>query len=200
MQQRLLHFLQILTTDFFIGYGLYSLLFLLAIAFVKKTWIRKMDETANQFIAFVGIVYLMAWIATVFVLYYQNSAQVQEQMLHRMFGKYWFGFWLQPLLWFGVAQLLRYEKVYRNVLSRIVISLILMVSIERFVILVTSLHRDYLPSSWVMYNQTTIDTDYMLLGIFLKVIMFLAFTGIYYVLKIRFTELIYSAPVKRVRP
>jgi molybdopterin-containing oxidoreductase family membrane subunit len=39
---------------------------------------------------------------------------------------------------------------------------------ERFVIIVTSLHRDYLPSSWVMFSPTIIDvTDYLLtFGIF----------------------------------
>jgi molybdopterin-containing oxidoreductase family membrane subunit len=39
---------------------------------------------------------------------------------------------------------------------------------ERFVIIVTSLHRDYLPSSWVMFTPTIIDiTDYIFtFGIF----------------------------------
>ena len=47
-------------------------------------------------------------------------------------------------------------KIRRNVAALFVISLIVQTGmwLERFIIVVTSLHRDFLPSSWGMYYPT----------------------------------------------
>jgi molybdopterin-containing oxidoreductase family membrane subunit len=58
-----------------------------------------------------------------------------------------------------VPQLLWWRKLRRSVALIFVISIFVNVGMwfERFVIIVTSLHRDFLPSSWVMYSPTLIE-------------------------------------------
>jgi molybdopterin-containing oxidoreductase family membrane subunit len=56
-------------------------------------------------------------------------------------------------------QLLWFKKIRTNVLVLFLISLVVNIGmwLERFVIVITSLHRDYLPSSWGMYHPTVWD-------------------------------------------
>jgi molybdopterin-containing oxidoreductase family membrane subunit len=63
---------------------------------------------------------------------------------------------------------------------------------ERFVIIVTSLHRDFLPTSWGMYTPTIVDflTFFGTVGLFLT--LFLLF--------IRFLPMVAMAEVKQVMP
>jgi molybdopterin-containing oxidoreductase family membrane subunit len=63
---------------------------------------------------------------------------------------------------------------------------------ERFVITITSLHRDFLPSSWAMYKPTWVDLC-MLAGSFgLFFTLFLLFC--------RFLPMVAMAEVKAVMP
>lgn len=62
-------------------------------------------------------------------------------------------------------------------------SILLIISIERLIILVTSFHRDYLPSSWTMYNEIGIYPSHFVLSLFLKIMVFLVFVGIFYSIK-----------------
>ena len=59
----------------------------------------------------------------------------------------------------GISQLLWFRKVRANVVAVFVIAILINVGMwfERFVIIVTSLHRDYLPSSWASYVPTGIE-------------------------------------------
>jgi len=55
-----------------------------------------------------------------------------------------------------IPQLLWFRPLRRNIALLFLISLIVNVGmwLERFIIVVVSLHRDYLPSSWGMYEPT----------------------------------------------
>ena len=46
-----------------------------------------------------------------------------------------------------------------NIVATFILSIVVNIGMwfERFVIIVTSLHRDYLPSSWAMFSPTIID-------------------------------------------
>ncbi len=180
MKENIMLLLQIITVDFFTAFGLYSLLFLLISIFTKNVILSKIDAEANNFITFVGVVYFVVWVAGIFVFYTESNTEDRSNMLNRMFGKYWFGIWSQPILWFIVTQLLRIESIYKNIFLRIVFSFILIISIERLIIISTSLHRDYLPSSWTMYNDLDIYPPNFFLALVCKIILFLLFTGLYY--------------------
>lgn len=186
MKENILLLLQIIIVDFFIAFGLYSMLFLLVSIFTKKPILQKVDEEATQFISFIGVIYFSLFIIGIFIFYKENNLEEQNSMLNRMFGKYWFGFWLQPILWFAITQLLRIKRISKSIILRIIFSFLLIVSIERFVILTTALHRDYLPSSYRMYND--LDIIYpsnFFLSLIMKIVMFLLFVGIYYLIKNR---------------
>lgn len=180
MKENIILFFQIITVDFFTAFGLYSLLFLFLSIFIKKTFLYILDEEIKKFISFVGIVYLIVWIVGIFVFYTESNVEEQNSMLNRMFGKYCFGFWVQPILWFSITQLLRFKRLWKNVILRIIFSFLLIISIEKYIIIITSFHSDYLPSSWTMYSDLGIYPSNLFLKLLFKIIMFLIFVGIYY--------------------
>lgn len=183
MRKNILLLLQIITVDFFTAFGLYSILYLIVSIFIKKPILYKIDEEAVKFISLAGVIYFTVWIMGIFVFYVENNPEEKSALLNRMFGKYWFGIWFQPILWLALTQLLRFKKVSKNAFLRIVFSFLLLVSIERFIIFITSFHRDYLPSSWTMYRDLDIYPSNFFLALLIKIIFFLFFVGMYYLVK-----------------
>ena len=97
-----------------------------------------------------------------------------------MTGPYAFAYWLLIFCNVVMPQVLWFKSVRNNVPLLFVISLIVNVGmwLERFVIIVTSLHRDFLPSSWGMYQPTFWDWSTFLgtIGLFLTLLfLFLRF-------------------------
>jgi molybdopterin-containing oxidoreductase family membrane subunit len=70
-----------------------------------------------------------------------------------------------------------FARIRRNVAALFVISLVVQTGmwLERFVIVVTSLHRDFLPSSWGMYYPTVWDVSLLMGTIGLFFTLFLLF-------------------------
>jgi molybdopterin-containing oxidoreductase family membrane subunit len=78
---------------------------------------------------------------------------------NRAFGPYAWAYWTMVTCNVLVPQFLWFRRVRRNLLLVFVLSLLVNVGMwfERFVIIVTSLHRDFLPSSWAEYAPTPIE-------------------------------------------
>jgi len=76
--------------------------------------------------------------------------------VNRAIGPYAGYFWALMLCNVVAPQLLWSRRLRHNVAVLFVVALLVNVGmwIERFVIVVTSLHRDFLPSSWGMYHAT----------------------------------------------
>ena len=95
-------------------------------------------------------------------------------MMNRFFGPYATPYWLLITCNLIIPQLLWLRGVRRNVPFLFVISLIVNLGmwLERYIIIVVSLHRDYLPSSWGMYAGTLWDwaTYIGTLGLFLALL------------------------------
>lgn len=183
MKENILLLLQIIMIDFFTAFGLYSILFLIVSIFIKKPILYKIDEEAVKFISLAGAIYFAVWIIGIFIFYAESNSEEQNNLINRLFGKYWFGIWFQPILWFGLTQLLRFKKVSKNALLRIVFSFFLIVSIQQFIIFIITLHRDYLPSPWTMYHDLDIYPSNFFLALLMKIMVFLLFVGIYYLVK-----------------
>jgi len=190
MNQNLIYYFTVIFLDFFTAFGLYSLLYLLLSIFIKKSLIKKVDEQASKLISLIGILYFLTWIIGTLIEFQNSTAAENSHTLDRMFGKYWFGYWLQPLIWILITQLLRVKKNRKNVLLRILFCLLLIISIERFVIIVTSFHRDYLPSSWTMYSSLEIYPSNFILELIAKIIYFLVFVGIFTLAELNVKKLI----------
>jgi hypothetical protein len=100
--------------------------------------------------------------------------------MNRMFGPYAVYYWALILCNVVIPQLLWFKKIRTSVPALFVISLVVNVGmwLERFVIIVLSLHRDFLPSSWGMYAPTFWDWSTFLgtIGLFLSLLfLFLRF-------------------------
>jgi len=179
MNENIISIFKTLTVDFFTAFGLYSFLFLISSIFINKATFYKFDEEAKKFISFVGFLYIIIWFLGIFVYYIESSPEERTGIINRMFGKYWFGIWIQPLFWFLLSQIFRIKLFSKNILIRIFASFFLIFSIERLVIISTSLHRDYLPSSWTMYSDLGIYSSFFILSILLKILFFMLFVWLF---------------------
>ena len=103
-----------------------------------------------------GLVVFYGYMTELFFGWYSANEYEQYMVQNRMFGPYWYMYWTLIFCNGLTPQLLWFRKVRRNLVVLFVISLIVNVGmwLERFVIVVTSLHRDFLPSSWGMYFPT----------------------------------------------
>jgi molybdopterin-containing oxidoreductase family membrane subunit len=72
------------------------------------------------------------------------------------YGPYAPSYWMLLLCNFIVPQLMWSKKLRNNVVAVFIVCMFINVGmwLERFVIIVTSLHRDFMPSSWEMYYPT----------------------------------------------
>lgn len=181
MVQNLNYLLFIISNDFFISFGIYSILYLLFSIFSKKEILYKIDNEVCKLIIFLGIIYFVIWTIAIFISL--ADLESRSYLLNRMFGKYWIGFWLQPLFWIGMTQLLRIKKIQKNWVFRILFSFFFILSFEKIVIITTSLHRDYLPSSWKMYSDLDFLPDYFWLYLILKITFFLLFVALFYFIR-----------------
>jgi len=127
----------------------------------------------------VGYGYLME----LFFAWYSGNTYEQFMMKNRMFGPYGYMYWLLILCNILVPQLLWVKKYRDNLLVIFIVSMFINVGmwLERFVIIVMSLHRDFLPSSWRMYTPSVFDFSMFFgtIGLFLTLMfLFLRFVPI----------------------
>jgi molybdopterin-containing oxidoreductase family membrane subunit len=127
-----------------------------------------------------GLIVAYGYLTEAFIAWY--SADVYEGFvpINRFTGPYRVEYWLLLLCNIAVPQLLWLKRVRRNVPLLFAISIVINIGmwLERFVIIVTSLHRDFLPSSWGMFSPTRwdISTFAGTIGLFLALLfLFLRF-------------------------
>ena len=101
-----------------------------------------------------------AYATEVFIALYSGNPYEQFMMVNRMAGPYGWGYRIMVACNVLVPQLFWFPAVRRNLPLVFVITLLVNLGMwfERFVIIVTSLHRDFLPSSWTNYVPTSIET------------------------------------------
>jgi len=108
----------------------------------------------------------MAW--------YSGNWYEQFMILNRVTGPYRVQWWSLLLCNVLVPQLLWIKKVRSSPLLLFLVAMFVNVGmwLERFIIVVTSLHRDFLPSSWGMYSGTVWDwaTFVGTIGLFLALL------------------------------
>ena len=125
-----------------------------------------------------------------FTAWYSANSFEEFMIKNRMTGPYAPLYWMLILCNIAIPQLLWSRKVRWNVPLLFVISLIVNIGmwLERFVIIVTSLHHDFLPSSWAMYSPTFWDFSMFLgtIGLFLSLLfLFIRFLPVISIFEIR---------------
>jgi Ni/Fe-hydrogenase subunit HybB-like protein len=95
----------------------------------------------------------------IFMAWYSGSGAERDLMANRMYGPYAPAFWALILCNVIIPQALWSKKVRSSskLLFMVSMSVNIGMWLERFVIIVISLHRDYMPSAWGMYTPTRFD-------------------------------------------
>jgi len=131
---------------------------------------RHLDNMAKVMLA-TGLIVFYGYAMEAFFGWYSANDYEQFMIWNRMTGPYAPMYWALIFCNGVVPQLLWSRKIRLNPVILFVISLIVNVGmwLERYVIIVTSLHRDFLPSSWGLYKGTIWDWSFYLgtMGLFL---------------------------------
>jgi molybdopterin-containing oxidoreductase family membrane subunit len=126
----------------------------------------------------------MAW--------YSGVEYEQYAFLNRATGPYAWAYWAMMTCNVFSPQLMWSKRLRTSIMFSFGISIVVNIGMwfERFVIIVTSLHRDYLPSSWTMFSPTFVD-----IGIFIGTI---GFFFVLFLLYARTFPVIAQAEVKTI--
>jgi Ni/Fe-hydrogenase subunit HybB-like protein len=127
-----------------------------------------------------GLIVAYGYLVEAFIAWYSGDRFERFVPLNRATGPYALFYWALILCNIVIPQALWFKRVRTSVLALFVIALIINVGmwLERFIIVVTSLHRDFLTSSWGMYSPTFWDwaTFVGSIGLFLALLfLFLRF-------------------------
>jgi Ni/Fe-hydrogenase subunit HybB-like protein len=119
---------------------------------------RHLENMAKILLA-TGLIVAYGYMMETFGAYYGGDPYDKYMMLNRMGGPYAIVYWTLIACNIALPQLLWIKRLRTSVPALFTVSLIVNVGmwLERFVIVVTSLHRDFLPSSWGMYYPTRWD-------------------------------------------
>lgn len=143
-------------------------------------------ESMNKIIIATGSIVGIAYITELFIAWYSGVEYEQYAFLNRATGPYWWAYAIMMTCNVISPQLLWFKKLRRNLAFTFVLSIFINIGMwfERFVIIVTSLHRDYLPSSWSMYSPTIVEVGIFIgtLGLFFT--CFLLFIRVFPVIAI----------------
>ena len=121
-----------------------------------------------------GLIVVYGYVMELFFGWYSGNLYERFMLMNRAIGPYkwhWFALLLCNAV---VPQLLWFRRVRTSPLWLFVISMFVSVGmwLERFIIIVTSLHRDFLPASWGMYSGTIWDWGTFIgtIGLFLSLL------------------------------
>jgi Ni/Fe-hydrogenase subunit HybB-like protein len=106
-----------------------------------------------------GLIVGYGYVMEIFMSWYSADQYERYMTLNRLTGPYGPIYWALILINLVIPQALWFRRVRQSVVQLWLIALAVNVGmwLERFVIVITSLHRDFLPSSWGMYYPTVWD-------------------------------------------
>jgi len=143
-------------------------------------------ESMNKVILCTGMIVGVAYLTELFISWYSGYIYEQGAFFYRVFGPYWWAYFgmmscnvISPLIFWS-------KKMRRNLTVTFVMSIFVNIGMwfERYVIIASTLARDYLPSSWSYYWPTWVEIG-----------MYLGSMGIFFTLYLIFTRV---APVVAV--
>lgn len=148
--------------------------------------LEKMNKVIIATSMMVGYAYSMEF----FIAWYSGVPAEQFVFINRAFGPYAWAYWIMVSCNVIFPQLFWFRKIRRSVPIMLVIVILVNVGMwfERFVIVITSLSRDFLPSSWAYYKPTLYDGG-ILLGSF----------GLFFTLVILFTKALPVVSISEIK-
>lgn len=134
-----------------------------------------------KILIFISLIMGTAYATEIFIAWYSGSEyEMFTFFKNRITGDYTYQFWIMVICNAFIPQLFWFKKIRQNLTIAFIISLFINVGMwfERFNIIVTSLSKDYLPSSWVTYSPTWVEIGVYIgtLGMFVAgVLLFFKF-------------------------
>ena len=136
-------------------------------------------EYMNIVIIVTGSIVGVAYLSELFISWYSGVEYEGYAFMNRATGPYWWAYAIMMTCNVVSPQLFFFRKLRRSLVFTFFMSIVVNTGMwfERFVIIVTSLHRDYIPSNWEMFHPTFVD-----IGIFIGTI------GIFFTLFLLYTR------------
>jgi len=151
-------------------------------------------ENMCKVVLFTGSIVGYAYSMEFFIAWYSGEIYESFTFINRAFGPYAWAYWIMVSCNVITPQIFWFKKARTNIAVIFTASLLVNVGMwfERFVIVVTSLANDFLPSSWGMYEPTWVD-----------VVTFLGSFGLFmtfFLLFIRYLPILAIAELKAIMP
>ncbi len=187
---------------YFVAGAIFSGFAMVSTLIILMRWMFKLQhvittnhlELMNKIIIVTSMMVGYAYVVELFMAWYSGAAVERFAFMNRALGPYAWAYWTMVFCNVVAPQLLWFRKIRRSVLLMYPVVILINVGMwfERFVIVVTSLHRDYLPTSWDYFSPTWIDVGLFVGSIGLFLTMMLLFC--------RFLPTVATAELKAVTP
>ena len=132
-------------------------------------------EKMNKVMILTGSMVGYAYAMEMFIAWYGGNQFERFVFLNRALGPYAWAYWTMVSCNVIFPQLFWFKKIRRSIPAMFIIGITVNIGMwfERFVIIVTSLSRDFLPSSWGHYTPTFYDVGILLgsFGLFFTLIL-----------------------------
>jgi molybdopterin-containing oxidoreductase family membrane subunit len=116
-------------------------------------------ENCAKFMLTTGLIVAYGYILETFFGFYSNNLYEKSMMMNRYHGYYAIAYWSLISVNIGFVNILWFKKIRRSPIALFIVSVIILMAmwLERFVIVVISLQKDFLSSSWGLYIPTRWD-------------------------------------------
>lgn len=164
----------------FSGFAMVLTLMIIARKFLNlQNYITlKHIDNMNKIMMATGMMVGYAYGVEFFISWYSGNPYEQFVFINRAFGAYAWAYWTMVCCNVLVPQLFWFKNLRRNLVVTWIVSIFVNIGMwfERFVIIVTSLHHDFLPSSWGYFAPTWVDVSIFTgtVGIFLTLFLLFA--------------------------
>ena len=161
---------------------------------LKDIVTMKHIENMNKIILVTGSIVGYAYAMEFFIAWYSGNQYESFAFINRAFGPYAWSYWIMVSCNVISPQLFWFKKLRTSIVVSFVISIFVNIGMwfERFVITVTSLNRDFLPSSWHYFSPRIFEPLFLIGSFGLFFTLFLLF--------VRYLPVIAMAEVKSVLP
>ncbi|MBT7376879.1 MAG: polysulfide reductase NrfD, partial [Candidatus Marinimicrobia bacterium] len=134
-------------------------------------------ENMTKVIIVTGGIVTLSYATEFFMAWYSGNGYEQFVFLNRALGPFSWAYWIMVGCNLITPQFFWFKRIRRNVVIVFILSIFVNIGMwfERFVIIVTSLHRDFLPSSWSSYTPTWVEIGTLIGSFGLFFTLFLLF-------------------------
>ena len=171
---------------YFVAGAIFSGFAMVMTLLVLARWTLKLEnlitikhlENMNKVILATGSIVGYAYATEFFIAWYSGNPYERFVFLNRALGPYAWAYWTMVTCNVITPQFFWIKRLRRSVPFMFVLSIFVNIGMwfERFVIIATSLHRDFLPSSWGYFRPTIIDISTLIgtFGLFLTLFLLFA--------------------------